>query len=56
MIREYMKTIMEKAIIIGHSFTNDTGCMAKAFGFKFEDDLKVRNLVDLCSVFKKIFP
>ena len=30
--------------------------MAKAFGFKSEEELKIRYLVDLCSVYKSIFP
>ena len=47
---------MEKALIIGHSFTNDTDCMAKAFGLKRTEDLKIKNLVDLCKVYKGIYP
>jgi ribonuclease D len=32
-IAETFKTALSKAIIVGHSFTNDAEVMAKAFGF-----------------------
>ena len=47
---------MDNSIIIGHSFTNDTECMALSFGFKNHEDLKMRNLIDLHKVYKNIFP
>lgn len=50
-----MAAVIEKAfnnqIIVGHSFTNDTEGIIKAFGIK-NKDLVIKNLVDICKVYK----
>lgn len=47
-----MLECFEKTKIIGHSFTNDTEGILKAFGLKTSSEVNIKNLIDICKVYK----